>query len=344
MKYSFYDDYSEGIHPDLLQYITDHNADQQLGYSNDEYCKLGSDRIRAAFDLKDADIHFVPNGTIANIIGLASMLRPFEGIISPSSGHINIHEAGAIEATGHKIIWVESENGKLSPSLIDQALARHEDEHTVRPKVVYLTQSTELGTTYSKNELTDVINHAKNKGLYTYLDGARLAMALADQTLGFTFQSFGELGLDMFYVGGTKNGGLYGEAMVIVNDQLKSDFRYHIKQRGGLMAKGRFMGQQFARFFDEDRLWLKLGQHANAQANNLYAELKQLGIDFDQQPGTNQIFPIFDNKIIESLQKEYGFYQWSKISDSKTKVRLVCSWATQPQNIEDFVRSVKALI
>lgn len=343
MKYSFYDDYSEGVHPEILKYIAEHNEDQQLGYCNDDYCKLGADRLKEAFGFPQADVHFLPNGTIANVIGLKSMLQSFEGVISPDSGHINTHEAGALEAVGNKIIWVEAPDGKLTPARIDEALSRYQDEHTVKPRVVYLTQATELGTTYTKAELETVIQHAKSKGLYTYLDGARLAMAITYRELGLTLQNFGALGLDMFYVGGTKNGGLYGEAMVIANDELKPNFRNHMKQRGGLMAKGRFMGQQFARFFDEDGLWLQLAEHANKQATMLYTGLKDLGVEFDQDPGTNQIFPIFDNDLLVKLLKDYGFHKWCKVSDTKTKVRLVCSWATKPENVDEFLKSVQQL-
>lgn len=343
MKYSFYDDYSEGAHPEILKYIAEHNTDQQLGYGNDEYCKLGADRLRAAFALPNAHVHFLPNGTITNVIGLVSILRPFEGVISPNSGHINTHEAGALEAAGRKIHWVEAPDGKLTPARIDVALARHEDEHTVIPKVVYLTQATELGTAYSKQELEEVIAYAKSKGLYIFLDGARLAMALANKDLGLTLENFGELGIDMFYVGGTKNGGLYGEAMIINNDELKQYFRNHMKQRGGLMAKGRFMGQQFARFFDEDNLWMILAEQTNEQANRLYAGLEALGIEFDLKSGTNQIFPIFENSLLEELRKDYGFYEWSKINDSKTKIRLVTSWSTKPENVDEFLQDVRLL-
>ena len=343
MKYSFYDDYSEGVHPELLKFIADNNDDQQLGYGNDDYCNLATARLKTAFGLPDADVHFLPNGTIANVVSLVSMLQPFEGVISPDSGHINTHEAGALEATGHKIHWIEAADGKLTPALIDKVMTRHEDEHTVVPRVVYLTQATELGTTYTHDELVAVIAHAKQKGLYTFLDGARLAMALANESLGFTLKNFGELGLDMFYVGGTKNGGLYGEAVMISNDALKQNFRNHMKQRGSLMAKGRFMGQQFARFFDNDNLWMRLATHANEQANRLYAGLEALGIEFDSPPGTNQIFPIFENSLMGKLREDYGFHVWNKVDDTKTKVRLVCSWSTQPENVDDFISAVQRL-
>jgi threonine aldolase len=342
MIYSFYDDYSEGVHSEILKYISEHNGDQQLGYGRDEYCDLAKQRIKTAFGVPGADIHFLPNGTGANVIGLVSMLKPFEGVISPASGHINTHETGALEAAGHKVIWVETPDGKLTPDFIDRALTSYEDEHTVMPRVVYLTQATEHGTVYSKAELEAVIAHAKSKGLYTYLDGARLAMALGSSKAGISLSEFGQLGLDMFYIGGTKNGGLYGEALVILNDAFKPNFRSYIKRGGGMMAKGRFMGQQFARFFDDDNLWLGLGKHADQMADDLYKGLMGLDISFDQDTGTNQLFPILPNDLMATLQKDYGFYEWKKIDEGHTQIRLVCSWATKPVNVETFLVAVKA--
>lgn len=335
MKYSFYNDYSEGVHPEILQYIADHNGCQQPGYGLDEHSKLAESRIKATFRLPNAEVHFIPNGTIANVIGLASILKPYEGIISPDSGHINTHEAGAVEATGHKIIWVKTNDGRLTPDLIDEALARYEDEHTVVPKVIYLTQATEWGTTYSLNELETVIAHARSKDLYVFVDGARLAMGLAGN---MSAQEFGSLNIDMFYIGGTKNGGIYGEAMVINNPSLQPYFRNHMKQRGGLMAKGSFMGLQFTRMFDADNLWLQTAEHANKQASKLYEGLKDLGIMFDLETGTNQIFPILDNRVIETLKTDYGFYEWQKVDEQYTKIRLVCSWATTDEAVEMFLQ------
>ena len=344
MKYMFFDDYSEGVHPEILKYISEHNFDQQVGYCDDDYCKQGADCIKKAFDAPEADVHYIPNGTIANVIGLVSMLKPFEAVVAPASGHINVHEAGALEATGHKILWVDTPDGKLTPALIDKVTDYQRDEHTVLPRAVYLTQATELGTTYTKEELSGVIKHAKDKGLYVYLDGARLAMAIANDSLGFTTQDIGNLGLDMFYIGGLKNGGLYGEAMVILNDELKKNFRNHLKQRGGLMAKGRFMGQQYIRFFGEDNLWLSLAEHANAQAMKLYKGLKELGVEFDLEPGTNQIFPILHNETLEKLRADYGYHAWEKVGGTKTKIRLVCSWSTPADKVDGFLVDVKAVL
>lgn len=337
MKYSFFDDYSEGIHPELLKYISDHNTDTQLTYGRDEYSKLAAERVKKAFGVPDADVHFLPTGTVCNVIGLKSMLRAVEGVIAPASGHINTHETGALEAHGHKIIWVDTPDGKLTPDLIDEALARYEDEHTVIPKVVYLTQVTELGTVYTQEELKAVVDHAKSKHLYTFLDGARLAMAVASKAANMTMEAIGNLGLDMFYIGGTKNGGMFGEALVIQNNIFKKDFRHFIKQRGGMMAKGRFIGQQFARFFDEDELWLNFAQHANQMAQLLYEGLKKAGIEFDLAADANQVFPILDNKVYEQLSQDYGFYPWNKVGTDKTKVRFVCSWATTKEAVNSLI-------
>lgn len=344
MKYSFYDDYSEGVHPKILEYITAHNNDQQLTYGRDEYTKHAAERIKKAFGVPNADIHFMPTGTVCNVVGLKSMLKAIEGVIAPATGHINTHETGALEAHGHKIIWVDTPDGKLTPELIDEALLRYEDEHTVTPRVVYLTQVTELGTVYTKEELEKVIEHAKSKGLYTYLDGARLAMAVASKAASMTMEDVGGFGLDMFYIGGTKNGGMYGEAMVVLNDTFKSDFRSYVKQRGGMISKGRFLGQQFARFFDEDQLWLELAKHANEMAELLYVGLKDLGIQFDLAADANQVFPIFDNKTIETLKKDYGFYPWNKVDENHTKVRLVCSWSTPKEMVEALIADTKKVI
>lgn len=342
MKHLFFDDYSEGAHPDILKFIADNNLSQQAGYCNDEFCKLASDRIKLAFGVPGADVYFLPNGTIANVIGLSAMLKPFEGVVSPASGHINTHEAGALEAAGHKIIWVDTPDGKMTCDLIDKAMLAYDgSEHTVVPRVLYLTQATEQGSIYNLDELTKLIDYSKSLGLLTFIDGARLAMALACSEAKMTMHDFGNLDVDMFYIGGTKNGGIFGEAMVVKNNRLKPNFKHYMKQRGGLMAKGRFMGQQFARFFDEDNLWLELGRTANAQAAKLRDGLLKLGVKMGVEAPANQLFPIFSNEILEKLSIYYGFYKWSKIDNQQTMVRLVCSWATPNQPIDDFLEEVK---
>jgi threonine aldolase len=251
---------------------------------------------------------------------------------------------GALEAHGHKIIWVDTHDGKLTPALIDKALSSYEDEHTVIPKVVYLTQVTELGTVYTNEELRTVINYARAKGLYTFLDGARLAMAVASEAADMSTRDIGSFGLDIFSIGGTKNGGMFGEALVIQNETFKKDFRYFIKQRGGMVAKGRFIGQQFARFFDDDRLWLNLAVHANEMAKLLYQGMKEVGVEFDLAADANQVFPILDNEVYEKLGRNYGFYPWSEMGSDKTKVRFVCSWSTTREQVESLITDTKALL
>ncbi|MBI4835688.1 MAG: aminotransferase class I/II-fold pyridoxal phosphate-dependent enzyme [Candidatus Abawacabacteria bacterium] len=342
MKHLFFDDYSEGAHPAILEHIMNNNNGQERGYGYDSYSQKAENLIRKEISSTNADVYFLPNGTQINFTVIAAMLRSHEGVIAPTSAHINVHECGAIEATGHKIIAIESANGKLTPAHVEQAFAKHHDEHTVKPKVVYLTQATETGTTYSLTEFEDVANYARSKGLLVYLDGARLAMAIANEKNGITLKDITRL-VDAFYIGGTKNGGMYGEAVVIINPELQKDFRYHIKQRGGLMAKGRFIALQFERFFGKDQLWFELGKLVNQKAQKLYQGLVKVGIEFENAPNGNQLFPILNNKLITELQKEYGFYVWQNGSERST-CRLTCSWATPDTAINDFIQDTRNLI
>lgn len=342
MKYLFFDDYSEGAHPEILKLLENHNIDQQKGYGNDEYSAEAAGRIRRAIGNDAADVHFVSTGTQANLISFASMLKPFEGVIAPTSGHIATFESGAVEATGHKVITVETQDGKLTPALVGKGLESYHDEHTVVPRVVFLTQATELGTVYTLKELQEVSAYAKSKGLYVYLDGARLAMALGSKQAGMTLPDVTKC-VDMFYLGGTKNGGMFGEAIVIINDALKSNFRNHMKQRGALLSKGRFMGLQFMRFFDTDNLYEKLGAEADNKAQLLYDGLKGLGVQFKATPATNQIFPILSNTLIKKLEQDYGFYFWEKHDEGSSVIRLVCSWTASEDAINTFVTDLGVL-
>ena len=338
---SFYDDYSEGAHPEILRYIIGNNEGQQAGYGRDDYCQLAIKRLKQVFELTGSEIHFVPGGTLANIIGLTAMLQPFEGVIAADSGHINIHEAGALEAVGHKILAVNTDNGKLSPADIEAVLRSYEDEHTCLPRAVYLTQATELGTVYTEDELKAIVTYAHSKDLFVYVDGARLAASMASKATSWTPPAFGRLGVDIFSVGGTKNGGLYGEALVVQNDKLKAYFRHRIKQRGALLAKGRFIGQQFARFFAEDALWLESARHANVMAARLYNGLKELGTRFDLSPASNLIFPTLAEKQIQVLEKDFGFYRWQPQDEGMVMIRLVCSWATTPEQVDAFIGALR---
>lgn len=341
MKYSFFNDYSEGAHPRILEAFLKTNEQQVSGYGEDTYSKEAAKLIKDKVGIQNAHIHFVSGGTQANLTVLASMLKPYEGVIAAKTAHINIHEAGAIEATGHKVLTVESSDGKLNPTRIQEVLQYHQDEHTVLPKAVFISQATELGTVYTEVELTSIAEACKKHGLYLYLDGARLGSALTSTNVNLTLAGIAE-NVDVFYIGGTKNGGLLGEAIVILNKNLQEHFRYHMKQRGALLAKGSVLGIQFQELF-KDNLYFQLARHANEMASKLATGIKEAGYSFLTDSTTNQIFPIFPNIIIDKLKVNYGFYVWSKIDDTHSSIRLVTSWATKEQAVEDFLTNLKTL-
>jgi len=342
VKYSFFDIHPESAHPAIVEYLLKHNLDHYVSPEKDAYAQLGEERIKKAFGLTRADIYYMPNGTITNVTALSSMLKPFEGVICPASGHINNYETGALEATGRKIISVNASNGKLTPELIDEALSGYKDHNNVTPRTVYLTQVTETGAVYSQNELETIIAYAKDHNLYTYLDGARLAMAISHQNI--TPEDFGGLDLDMFYIGGTKNGGMYGEALVVKNDEFKRDFASYRKRQGADMGKQRFMSLQFARFFDEDGLWLRLAEHANELGLRLRDGLEKIGVRLMPEATANHAFLILENKYIDKLEKEYGLSRWEKINDKSTKIRLVCGWSTTKADVDGFLEDISMLL
>ena len=334
-KYSFKNDYSEGFHTQLLEALAKTNLDQQQGYGEDIYCEMARAAIKAKTGHPDADIYFVSGGTQANTIVIASALKSFEGVIAATTGHINVHETGAIEATGHKIILVSSHDGKVKPEDIIAECDRAEDHHMVRPAMVYISNSTEVGSVYTKTELSALSEICKIKGLYLYLDGARLGSALSSVNNDLSLADLSEL-TDAFYIGGTKNGAIMGEAIVINNNLLKTDFNYHLKQRGALLSKGRLMGVQFYELFKEN-LFFELAQHANNMAKKIADALKEKGFSFLTVPESNQIFPILPNELIEHLLQKYEFYTWQKLEDNKSVVRLVTSWATPENKVDEFI-------
>ncbi len=337
--YSFRDDYSGGGHPEILEAILRTNSEQQDGYGNDDYTKEAVDILKNKIENNNVDIHFVVGGTQANLIGISSILRPYESVISADTGHINTHETGAIEATGHKINIVNSENGKLTPEDIQKVLEEHNSEHMVKPRVVFISNSTEMGTLYKKRELEELYSFCRSKGLLLYLDGARLGVALSSNENDLTLKDISEL-VDIFYIGGTKNGALFGEAMVITNDRIKENFRYNIKQKGALLAKGRLLGIQFGKLFKDD-LYFSLGEHSNSMARKLGENIKRLGYTFLTGIETNQIFPVLPNSIIEELSKKYLFYTWSKIEGEMSAIRLVTSWDTMEEMVDQFISDLE---
>ena len=341
IQYSFQNDYSEGAHPRILEALSRTNFVQEPGYGEDQYCLDAAGLIRQIVGNPDADIHFVCGGTQANLILLSSCLRSYESVIAVDSGHILVHETGAIEATGHKIHAVKGQNGKMTAAEIEGMVALHgNDEHMVHPRMVYLSHSTEVGTIYTVKELKDIAEICKKSNLYLYLDGARLGSALTSTSSDLDIKELSAL-VDAFYIGGTKNGALLGEALVINHPQLKPFFRYFIKQRGALLSKGRLLGIQFLELFKDD-LFFDLARHANTMAQKLTVGISALGYDFQSASPTNQIFPIFPNLVIEKLNESYLFYVWNKIDSEYSAVRLVTSWATPEKAVDVFLADLKA--
>lgn len=338
-KYSFKDDYSEGGHPRILEALQRHNDGQVSGYGLDRYSEEAARLIKEEINGNEASVHFVSGGTQANLLVLGAILRPYESVIAPASAHIAVHETGSIEATGHKINTVNTGDGKLTPDHIESVLKNHIDEHRVKPKVVFLSQTTENGTLYSKAELEGLSRICRQENLWLYVDGARLAVALTTQANDLTLEELAKM-VDVFYIGGTKNGALFGEAIVITNPALQSNFRYMMKQKGALLAKGRIFGIQFMELF-RDGLYYELGEKANSRASHLAEGIRSAGYSFRSSPVSNQIFPIFPNKLIEHLQNTFEFHTWEILNEERSVVRLVTSWATPESAVNDFLTALK---
>ncbi|KQR94621.1 threonine aldolase [Chryseobacterium sp. Leaf180] len=338
MKFSFKNDYAEGCHPNILKLLTETNDIQQAGYGEDQYSVEAKHLIRKKLNDQLADIYFVSGGTQANLIVISSLLKPYQCAISASSGHILNNETGAIEATGHKIISVDSGDGKLWVSDIQNVLDAHQNiPHQVMPKLVYLSNSTEVGTVYTKQELTEISNFCRKNWLYLFLDGARLGQALTSEKNDLEFSDLAQL-VDVFYLGGTKNGALLGEAIIILNENLKQDFAFNIKQKGALLAKGRLLGIQFLGLMQDD-LYFELAKHANLQAMKIKNSMLENQTEFLSDTFTNQIFPVLKNDLIEKLAEKFEFYVWKKISEEKSAIRIITSWNTPDAAVNDFIET-----
>ncbi|MBN7574236.1 MULTISPECIES: threonine aldolase family protein [Clostridium] len=336
--YSFKNDYSEGAHSRILNALVETNLEQTDGYGTDQYTERSVNLLKKKIDREDVDIHLLVGGTQVNLTAISAFLRPHQAAVGADTSHINCHETGAIEATGHKVITMRTNDGKLTPNLVQNVVDSHSDEHMVQPKLVYISNSTELGTLYTKAELIDLHDCCKRNKLLLYLDGARLGSALVAEESDLTLADIAKL-VDAFYIGGTKNGALFGEALVICNDELKEDFRYFIKQKGGLLAKGRLLGIQFEELFRDD-LYFELAKHANKMALMLKAAIVDEGYKFLTESFTNQQFPILPNNLIEKLSEKYSFNIERIIDSNYTAIRLVTSWATKEENILEFIEDL----
>ena len=337
-------DYAEGCHPSILAALSASNEEQTPGYGLDPHCERARAMIRNACAAPDADVHFLVGGTQANTTVIAAALRPYQGALCSAPGHINCHETGAIESTGHKVLPLPSDDGKITAEQIAAAHDAHWNdsthEHIVQPGLVYLSHPTENGVTYTKAELTAISEVCRARGLTLFLDGARLAYGLAAQS-DLTLPDLARL-CDVFYIGGTKVGALFGEAVVITKPELKRDFRYFIKQRGGMLAKGRLLGIQYECLM-ADGLYEALGRHGVEQAMRVRAACEEKGFALRYDSRTNQQFPIFPDEGLKKLEEKYAFSFWEKADDTHTAVRVCTSWCTKPEHVDALIADIRAL-
>lgn len=342
MKYSFKNDYGEGAHPRVLENLVKFNDTQEPGYGLDSYSARAKELLQEKIQNSRSEIYFVPGGTLANLLVISSILRPHQAVLSASTGHISTNESFAIEATGHKVCTVETPDGKLTTELIKQALLNHMNiPHQGEIKLVYISNSTELGTVYSISELKEIFSFCKEKDLYLFLDGARLAHAIADPSTSLSLKEVAE-NTDCFYFGGTKNGVMIGEAIVLNNPAFFEGFAYQLKQRGGMLAKGRLLGIQFLTLLEDD-LYLELATYANTQALEIKRAFLNKGFPMLSGTFTNQIFPILPQKAIEKLSESFDFYIWKKIDEKHSAIRIITSWATPKEVTQDFINTIKSL-
>lgn len=331
-------DYSLGAHPKVLQALTDTNMTLTDGYGIDPFCDGAADMIREMIDCPEAYVQFLTAGTQTNQTALAAFLRPHHSVISPSTGHVCVHETGAIEATGHKINHVSTTDGKLRPEDIDAVMAEHEDEHYVKPAIIYISNSTETGLIYTKAELIALREKCLEHGLLTYIDGARLAMAMTAPENDLKLEDLPKL-CDAFYIGGTKCGAMFGEALVIVKKELQEDIRWLVKQRGGMIAKGRLLGVQFQALL-KDGFYFELGAHANRLAKKLADGISAKGYEFAIPPQTNMLFPLFTKEKVEELRENVMFEGWQYPSETHAAIRLVTSWGTTEEEVDAFLELI----
>ena len=340
----FLSDYSQGAHPAVMEALASTNMEHCDGYGLDGHCEHAASMIKELIGRQDVQVHMMVGGTPCNITVIAAALRPYESVIALRTGHIYSHETGAIEATGHRVTAMDGVNGKLTPQLIDKALEEHLDEHTALPGMVYISQPTECGSVYSKAELTAISDKCREKSLYLYVDGARLGAALTCEGNDLSLPELAKL-CDVFYIGGTKNGALFGEALVISRPEIDHCFRYMIKRQGGMLARGRLIGVQFEALLKggEDSLFFRTAAHANKMAQLIRKELSALGIEFYSDSPTNQVFPVLPKAVAKELEGEFAFHEWAPEKDGMVAIRLVTSWGTEEKDVKRLAERIKQL-
>ena len=338
-------DYLEGALPEIMERLVNTNLEQTPGYGTDHFCREAAEKIKKECRSPQADVHFLMGGTQTNTTVIAASLRPHQGVITAESGHINTHEDGAIESTGHKVLALPSRDGKLTLSQVSSYVREYWDdenhEHVVQPAMVYISQPTENGTVYTKKELEDFSRFCQENGLILFLDGARLATALV---CGGDVPSLADIArlCDVFYIGGTKMGALFGEAVVITNDKIKKDFRCIMKQRGATLAKGRLLGLQFDTLFT-DGLYYRAAQLAVSEAMRLRRAVEEKGWELYYDSPTNQQYPVIPNDCLEKLGKKYSYATWARLSDGRTATRFCTSWASRPEDVDALIEDIRAV-
>ena len=342
--YLFQNDYNMMCHPKVLQAMNDAASDKMVGYGTDEVCLQAAELIKQYCGTQDVFVHFLTGGTQTNLTVMAAALRPHQAAVAPIGAHIDEHETGAIEATGHKVITLPTPDGKLTAQQIEQVMEHHYSpegpgtEHMPQPKLVYVSVPTELGTIYQLSELEALSKVCKKYGLYLYGDGARLGYGMTASGNDVTLPDMCRL-FDAFYIGGTKLGTMFGEAVVIVNPAINEDFRYLIKQRGGMLAKGWLTGIQFRAMF-EDGLFFEIGKHANQLAGQIRQTLKRLGWPMPVDSPTNQVFTVLPDSLLEQLCKEFVITEWGRVDESHRMIRFCTSWSTSQHEVNALCDSL----
>lgn len=345
MKPLFYSDYLEGAHQRILDALQASNLEQTPGYGEDSWCEKARGLIKQACGAPDADVHFLVGGTQTNATVISSALKPYQGVLCATSAHIAVHETGAIEHTGHKALTLPSHEGKIKAEQIAEAIDGHFDdanfEHMVQPGMVYISFPTELGTIYTKAELEAISSVCRSRGIPLFIDGARLGYGLTCDACDLTLKDIARLA-DVFYIGGTKQGALFGEAVVILKDSLKPYFRYNIKQNGGMLAKGRVLGIQFYELF-RNNLYFDIARHANLMAEKVRKTLVDNGFELFGGSPTNQVFTVLDDAQMKELSESIGFEFWEKAPDGRSVIRICTSWATTTKQIDLLIGSISQL-
>ncbi|MBQ4265192.1 MAG: threonine aldolase [Clostridia bacterium] len=340
-KLFFRNDYGEGAHPIVMQKLLETNMEHTCGYGLDEYSLKAAALIREKCGKPEADVHMMVGGTSANMVSLSAFMRPYEAAIAAETGHINVHETGTIEGSGHKVCIAASKDGKVLPEGVQAVVNAHTDEHMVHPRVVYISQPTEIGTVYSLEELKALREVCDRNDLILYADGARLGSALMAGEATATLQDMAAL-CDAFYIGGTKNGLLFGEALVIVNEKLQKDFRFMIKNRGGMIAKGRLCGVMFLAALENDD-YFAWARHANAMADIIRAGMERGGVKQFIRTTTNQVFPVITREQENMLAEKIEFEHWGDVDDANVAIRFVTSWATTEEDAKALAGIMEAL-